>query len=60
MQEQFGGERSAFEGEISTLEDQLNKLQIDKELAIAQGDEQRVAELAQSPKNRYLFKKGML
>jgi hypothetical protein len=45
MEEQFGGERSAFEGEISTLEDQLNKLQIDKELAIAQGDEQRVAEL---------------
>jgi len=45
MEQEFGGERSEFEGQISSLEEQLNQLGIDKELAIAQGDEQRVAEL---------------
>ena len=45
MEEQFGGERGELEGQITSLDEQLNKLQIDKDLAIQAGDEQRVAEL---------------
>ena len=45
MEEQFGGERGELEGQITSLDEQLNKLQIDKDLAIQQGDEQRVQEL---------------
>ena len=45
MEQEFGGERSELEGQITSLDEQLAQLEIDKELAIQQGDEQRVAEL---------------